>query len=132
MTLAISFRQVGYDCDQVLPSGTGPPRNANPSRPIGDRHRRALLGRDLFPAASSSHAWTRTDIFHPGRFARQLSYPRDNPDIAVVGSAITLIDASGAVVREIPDPLAPAGVERFLMEVGRAPAHLAAQFRSQA
>jgi glycosyltransferase involved in cell wall biosynthesis len=69
------------------------------------------------------------DISQPGRFALQVSYLRDNPDIAVVGSAITLIDASGVVVREISYPLAPADVERFLMEIGSALAHPAVMAR---
>jgi glycosyltransferase involved in cell wall biosynthesis len=72
------------------------------------------------------------DISQPSRFARQVSYLRDNPDIAVVGSAITLIDASGAVVREVSYPLAPADVERFLMEVGSALAHPAVMARRKA
>ncbi len=72
------------------------------------------------------------DISQPSRFARQVSYLRENPDIAVVGSAITLIDASGAVVREISYPLAPADVDRFLMEVGSALAHPAVMARRKA
>ena len=72
------------------------------------------------------------DISQPSRFARQVRYLRENPDIAVVGSAITLIDASGAVVRELSYPLAPADVDRFLMEVGSALAHPAVMARRKA
>jgi hypothetical protein len=72
------------------------------------------------------------DISQPDRFARQVSFLRENPDIAVVGSAITLIDAGGAVVREISYPSAPADVDRFLMEVGSALAHPAVMARRTA
>jgi hypothetical protein len=63
------------------------------------------------------------DISLSNRFARQVAYLRAHPDIAVVGSSITLIDAAGAVVREIDYPLAPAEVDRFLIATGCALAH---------
>jgi hypothetical protein len=40
-----------------------------------------------------------------------------------VGSAITLIDAAGKMMREIDYPLTPAEVDRFLIETGSALAH---------
>ena len=72
------------------------------------------------------------DVSLSNRFARQVEYLRAHPDIAVVGSTITLIDAAGAVVREIDYPLAPADVDRFLMETGCALAHPAVMARREA
>jgi GT2 family glycosyltransferase len=63
------------------------------------------------------------DVSLANRFARQLAYLHAHPDIAVVGSAITLIDAAGTVVREIDYPLASNEVDRFLIETGCALAH---------
>jgi GT2 family glycosyltransferase len=63
------------------------------------------------------------DVSLANRFARQVAHLRAHPDIAVVGSTITLIDAAGTVVREIDYPLASIEVDRFLIETGCALAH---------
>jgi hypothetical protein len=72
------------------------------------------------------------DVALPSRFAAQVSYLRAHPDIAVVGSMITLIDAAGATIRDIDYPKAPADVERFLVEIGCALAHPAVMARRDA
>jgi hypothetical protein len=72
------------------------------------------------------------DVSQPTRFARQVDYLRANPQIAVVGSAITLIDAAGKVIREIDYPSTPAEVDRFLIETGSALAHPAVMARRDA
>jgi hypothetical protein len=72
------------------------------------------------------------DVSQSTRFARQVEYLRANPQIAVVGSAITLIDAAGKVMREIEYPLTPAEVARFLIETGSALAHPAVMARRDA
>ncbi len=72
------------------------------------------------------------DVSLPHRFARQVEYLRAHPDIAVVGSTITLIDATGAMVRDIDYPLAPADIDRFLVETGCALAHPTVMARRQA
>jgi hypothetical protein len=72
------------------------------------------------------------DVSQSMRFARQVEYLRANPQIAVVGSAITLIDAAGKVMREIEYPLTPVEVARFLIETGSALAHPAVMARRDA
>jgi hypothetical protein len=72
------------------------------------------------------------DVCQSNRFARQVEHLRTNPDIAVVGSAITLIDAAGKVVREIDYPLTPAEVDRFLIETGCVLAHPSVMMRRDA
>jgi glycosyltransferase involved in cell wall biosynthesis len=72
------------------------------------------------------------DVSQSTRFARQVEYLRANPQIAVVGSAITLIDAAGKVMREIEYPLTPVEVARFLIETGSALAHPAVMARRDA
>jgi GT2 family glycosyltransferase len=72
------------------------------------------------------------DVSLPNRFARQVEYLRQHPDIAVVGSTITLIDAAGAVMREVDYPLTPAKIDRFLIEIGCALAHPAVMARREA
>jgi hypothetical protein len=54
------------------------------------------------------------DISHPERLQRQVEFLRRNPDIAVVGSAMTLIDADGARIRDIDYPQEPRDVAAFL------------------
>src|SRR5262249_27119702 len=54
------------------------------------------------------------DLAHPDRFAMQLAFLRDNPGIAVVGSAMTLIDEHGRRVRDIDYPQQPSEVARSL------------------
>ncbi|HUI96849.1 MAG TPA: glycosyltransferase [Xanthobacteraceae bacterium] len=71
------------------------------------------------------------DISLPERFARQIEFLRRNPDIAVVGSAMTLIDAEGRSVRDIVYPQQPADVARAL-EGGSALAHPAVMMRRDA
>jgi hypothetical protein len=72
------------------------------------------------------------DVSQSTRFAQQVEYLRANPQIAVVGSAITLIDATGKLIREIDYPLTPVEVDRFLIETGSALAHPAVMARRNA
>jgi GT2 family glycosyltransferase len=71
------------------------------------------------------------DVSRPERFERQLRFLHDNPTIAVVGSAITLIDDRGRQIREIDYPLGPYEVARSL-ETGSALAHPAVMMRREA
>jgi len=68
------------------------------------------------------------DVAHPERFAVQLDFLRCHPDIAVVGAAMTLIDAAGRRLRDIDYPVQPADVARAL-ESGSALAHPAVMMR---
>jgi glycosyltransferase involved in cell wall biosynthesis len=68
----------------------------------------------------------------PSRFSLQVAFLDTHPEIAVLGSAITLIDAAGAVMREIDYPLTPTEVDRFLMKAGSAFAHPAVMARRDA
>jgi len=70
------------------------------------------------------------DIAHPERFARQVAFLRKNTAIAVVGSAMTLIDGDGRRVRDIDYPVEPAAVARAL-EDGSALAHPAVMMRRE-
>jgi glycosyltransferase involved in cell wall biosynthesis len=72
------------------------------------------------------------DVSLSNRFARQVEYLREHPDIAVVGATITMIDAGGSVIREIDYPLTPVEVDRFLIEIGCALAHPATMGRRAA
>jgi GT2 family glycosyltransferase len=71
------------------------------------------------------------DISHPERFTKQLVFLRGHPDIAVVGSTMTLIDAEGLPIRDIDYPIQPSEVARSL-ECGSALAHPAVMMRTEA
>jgi glycosyltransferase involved in cell wall biosynthesis len=72
------------------------------------------------------------DIAHPERFARQIAYLHAHPEIAVLGSAITLIDAGGAVLREIPYPMGAENVAEKMRHEGSYVAHPAVMMRREA
>lgn len=69
------------------------------------------------------------DVALPSRLARQTVFLDDHPDVAVVGSAITLIDEEGSTIRDVDYPLFCADVSRFLIHVGNALAHPAIMMR---
>jgi hypothetical protein len=69
------------------------------------------------------------DVALPLRFARQVAFLDARPDVAVVGSAITLIDQEGNMIRDVDYPLAPPAVSEFLIQVGCALAHPAVMMR---
>jgi GT2 family glycosyltransferase/predicted O-methyltransferase YrrM len=71
------------------------------------------------------------DVAHAERFARQVSFLDAQPDIAVVGSAVTLIDEAGKRIREIDYPATPEAVAKFL-EIGAPLAHPAVMMRGDA
>lgn len=71
------------------------------------------------------------DVAHPERFARQLAFLDAHPDIAVVGSAVTLIDESGRPIRDVAYPATPEAVAEFL-ETGAALAHPSVMMRRHA
>jgi hypothetical protein len=103
---------------------------------VVDRTSRSLVGALNFGLARARGEFIARmdadDVAQSNRFARQVEYLRTNPDIAVVGSAIILIDAAGKAVREIDYPLTPAEVDRFLIETGSALAHPAVMARRDA
>jgi hypothetical protein len=69
------------------------------------------------------------DVALPSRFGLQVAFLDGHPDVAVVGSAITLIDEEGKVIRDVDYPLAPTEVSKFLIQVGCALAHPAVMMR---
>ena len=69
------------------------------------------------------------DVALPSRLARQTAFLDDHPDVAVVGSAITLIDEEGSTIRDVDYPLLSADVSQFLIQVGNALAHPAVMMR---
>jgi hypothetical protein len=71
------------------------------------------------------------DVACPERFARQMAFLDAHPDIAVVGSAITLIDAQGRTLRDVQYPESPVAVAAFLA-TGSPLAHPAAMMRRAA
>jgi hypothetical protein len=72
------------------------------------------------------------DVALPSRFARQVAFLDNHPEVAVVGSAITLIDQEGSAIRDVAYPLAPAEIFEFLIQVGCALAHPAVMMRRAA
>jgi hypothetical protein len=69
------------------------------------------------------------DVSLPSRFELQLAFLETHPEVAVVGSAITLIDEEGNAIRDVDYPLAPREVSEFLIQVGCALAHPAVMMR---
>jgi glycosyltransferase involved in cell wall biosynthesis len=71
------------------------------------------------------------DIAHGDRFARQVAFLDAHPEVAVVGSAVTLIDARGRPIRDAQYPEGPAAVAESL-STGSALAHPAVMMRRAA
>jgi Glycosyl transferase family 2 len=71
------------------------------------------------------------DVACPERFARQTAFLDAHPDVAVVGSAVTLIDAHGKAIRDVRYPETPQAVAEFLRS-GSALAHPAVMMRRDA
>jgi Glycosyl transferase family 2 len=71
------------------------------------------------------------DVACPERFARQAAFLDAHPDVAVVGSAITLVDAQGRTIRHVQYPESPAAAAAFLA-TGSPLAHPAAMMRRAA
>lgn len=70
------------------------------------------------------------DLAHPDRLARQREALADNPDVAVLGSAVTLIDDQDRVVGQCRYPIRPDRVERSLRIGINALAHPAVMMRT--
>jgi Glycosyl transferase family 2 len=68
------------------------------------------------------------DIAHCDRFVLQVAFLDEHPEVAVVGSAVTLIDAHGKTIREAHYPEDPAAVAEAL-QTGSALAHPAVMMR---
>jgi hypothetical protein len=71
------------------------------------------------------------DIAHPDRFARQVAFLDAHPEVAVVGSAVALIDAHGHALRDVQYPESPAAVAA-LLATGSALAHPSVMMRRAA
>jgi hypothetical protein len=68
------------------------------------------------------------DMARPQRFARQMTFLDAYPDVAVVGSAVTLVDATGSVLGDVRYPESAQAVAEFL-ETGSPLAHPAVMMR---
>ncbi len=71
------------------------------------------------------------DIAHPERLARQAAFLEAHPDVAVVGSAIRVVDRHGQWLRDQAYPTAPAAVARAL-EQANCLAHPSVMLRREA
>lgn len=71
------------------------------------------------------------DIAEPDRFARQVRFLRDHPEVAALGSAIRVIDETGAHRRLQTYPCGPAAVAKAMLG-GCALAHPAVMMRRDA
>jgi len=71
------------------------------------------------------------DVACSERFARQLAFLDAHPDVAVVGAAVTLIDAHGRAIRDAEYPETPAAIAAFLA-TGSALAHPVVMMRRAA
>jgi len=71
------------------------------------------------------------DVACPERLALQTAFLDAHPDVAVVGSAITLIDAQGGTIRDVHYPENPLAAAAFLA-TGSPLAHPAAMMRRAA
>jgi GT2 family glycosyltransferase len=71
------------------------------------------------------------DVARPERFARQMAFLDAHPDVAAVGSAVTLIDAHGKAIRDVLYPESPQAVAEFL-RTASALAHPAVMMRRDA
>jgi glycosyltransferase involved in cell wall biosynthesis len=54
------------------------------------------------------------DVAHPERFARQVAFLVAHPHVAVVGSAVTLIDEAGKRIRDVDYPGTHEAISEFL------------------
>jgi cellulose synthase/poly-beta-1,6-N-acetylglucosamine synthase-like glycosyltransferase len=55
------------------------------------------------------------DLSTPDRLARQVEYMRMHPDVAVLGTAYTLIDAQGVATKTVQPPVADADIRRAML-----------------
>lgn len=55
------------------------------------------------------------DLSTPDRLTRQLEYMRMHPDVAVLGTAYTLIDAQGVATKTVQPPVADADIRRAML-----------------
>jgi GT2 family glycosyltransferase len=68
------------------------------------------------------------DVALPNRFEEQVAFLRGHPDVAVVGSAMTLINGDGRPIREMSYPQQPAEIAEAL-KAGSALAHPSVMMR---
>ncbi len=100
--------QTFRDFELIAVHGGSTDRSPEILRDFADRDMRVRVvrqdGKGLVGALNQGIALARgellarmdaDDIAHPDRFATQVAFLRGNPDIAVVGSAMTLIDEAG-------------------------------------
>jgi GT2 family glycosyltransferase len=71
------------------------------------------------------------DVACPERFAKQIAFLDAHPEVAVVGAAVTLIDANGKPIRDMRYPESPQAVAEFL-RTASALAHPAVMMRKEA
>jgi GT2 family glycosyltransferase len=93
---------------------------------IGALNRGLALARGEFIARMDAD-----DVAQPERLARQAVFLDAHPNIAVVGSAVTLIDERGKRIRDVAYPVTPEAVAEFL-EIGAPLAHPAVMMRRDA
>jgi len=73
------------------------------------------------------------DIALPERFERQVAYLEQNPPVALVGSLVKFIDASGRELTTIPFPTDDKGIKSWLFELHLVPfSHPTLVFRTEA
>jgi len=72
------------------------------------------------------------DVAKPYRLEMQLEFLTSNPDIALVGGAIEIIDSESKVLATIRPPSHPEDLRRELQEFGNAIAHPTVMFRRRA
>lgn len=90
----------------------------NPTRTglIAQRNRTLAEARAEFVAFLDAD-----DIAEPTRLAEQVAFLRANPDITLVGSQLTIIDATGRVVGGRTYPTAPADIRRAMPRYNAVP-----------
>jgi CTP:molybdopterin cytidylyltransferase MocA len=69
------------------------------------------------------------DISWPDRIERQLAFLTDHPDVAIVGTAVRLIDQTGRSLREVSYPAMSVEMEKALLSGYSSFAHPAVAFR---
>lgn len=98
-------------------------------------------GSGLVDARNQGLAWSTSlfiapmdsdDISMPDRFAKQVSYLQDRPDVHVVGSYVRLIDQhGGSVTDSVSYPTSSGAVRRHLLSNRNPLAHPAVMMRSE-